>query len=99
LDDQLSDPVATSNAHRLSLVGVDQADLDLAAIALIHGARSVHNADAVPSGQSGARVHEGRVAGRQRDGHTGSDQPPLSWPELEIFSAAQIRPRITGVGI
>jgi hypothetical protein len=87
LDDQLGDPVTASNAHGAPTVGVDQAHLDLAAIAGIDGARGVHDADAVLRCQSRSRVDERRVAGWQCDGDAGSHQAPLARLKLEAFPA------------
>ena len=97
LDDQLSDSVTPGNAHRVAAVGVDQANLDLTAIAGVHGAGRIHDADAVPGGESGPRVHEARVAGRQRDGDTSAHQPAFSRLELEALRTAEIRSRVVGV--
>jgi hypothetical protein len=97
LDDKLSDPVATGNAHRMGAVSVDQTNLDLTAVAGVYGAWGVNDTDAVLRSQPGARVYESRVAGRQRDGNASPHQATFAGLELETFSAAQIGARIAWV--
>ena len=97
LNDQLSDPVATGNAYRLAAVGVDQANLDLTAIAGVHSAWRIHDADAVPGGEPGPWVHEAREACRQRDGDAGPHQPAFSRLKLEALRAAEISSRVVGL--
>jgi hypothetical protein len=81
----------------LVAVGVDQANLDLTAIARVHCAWRVHDADAVPSGEPGPRVYEAREASWQRDGDACAHQPAFSRFELEALRAAEIGSRVVGV--
>ena len=69
------------------------------AVAGVDRARRVHDGDPVPGGQSGARMHEGRVSLGQRDGHAGADQPPLPRREQEVLGAAQVGPGVTGMRV
>jgi hypothetical protein len=52
LNDQLSDSVASGDAYRVAAVSVDQANLDLTAIAGVNSPWRVHDADAVSGSQS-----------------------------------------------
>ena len=80
-------------------VGVDQADQDLAPVAGVDRAGGVHDADAVPGGEPGTRVHEARVALGQRDGHPGAHQPSLPRLEHEVLGGDQVGAGIVGVGV
>jgi len=75
LNDQLGDPIAASELDRLLEVGVEQADLNLAAVAGIDGARSVDQGHSVPGGKSGPGMDKGCETLRQRDGNPGPNQP------------------------
>src|SRR5206468_149527 len=84
LDDQLGDPVAAAEPDRLARVVVDQADLDLAAVAGVDRAGGVDHAQAGPGRQTGAGVHEGGEPVGQRDGHTRADDDTFTWRDVHV---------------
>ena len=67
-------PGSTTNVS--CAIGVEQHDLELAAVAGVDEARRVHDRDAVPRGEPGPRLHEAGVAVGDRDGETGADERP-----------------------
>jgi hypothetical protein len=99
LDHELCDAITAAEPYGSIAVGVDQADLDLPAIAGVNRARSVDDADTEVRGEPGPRVDERRETCRQRDRDPGADEPPLTRLQYEVLGRAQVGSRITRPGI
>ena len=99
LDDELGDPITAGEPYGGVPIGVHHADLDLPAIARVHRAWSIDDADAVPGREAGPRMDEGGVTGRQSDRDAGADQPALPRSEFEVLGGLQVGAGVAGVGI
>jgi hypothetical protein len=66
-DDELGDPHSRLDDERLSCIGVQQRDADLAAITRVDEPRRVDDADPVARGETGARLDETGVSLGNRD--------------------------------
>jgi hypothetical protein len=97
LDHELRDPVPAPEADRLRLVGIEQRDLDLAAVASVDGSRRVHDRDPMARGQPRAGMHERRITGWQRDSHSGRDQGALPRCQVHVLRREEIRTGIAGM--
>lgn len=99
LDDQLSDQVSAVQFDRCSVVGVEQADFDLPAVAGVYGARRIDDRQPAASSKSRARMHETRVAVRQCDRDAGRHQDALPRLDHHVDRGGQIRSCIAGAGV
>ena len=99
LDDQLGNPVETIEPHTLARVEIDHDHLDLPTVPGIHRPRGIHQGYAAAGGQTGARVHEGRVPVGQGDGHPGGQNGPLPGLQFTALGGPQIGSRVTGVRV
>ena len=97
-DDELGDAHAGLDDEALVLIGVEQHDGHLAAVAGVHEAGRVDDGDPVPRGQAGARLHEPGVALRDGDGEAGADGRALARAELDPVAGGQVEPRVARVG-
>src|SRR5215212_5203770 len=76
LDDELGDAVTAVDGVVGGRVGVEEQDLELAAVGGGDEAGSVDEADAVTQGEPAARQHEPGVPGRDGDGDPRRDEGP-----------------------
>ena len=76
--DELRDAHARLDDERLARVGVQQRDLQLAAVAGVDEAGRVDDRDAVLRREARARLHEARVPVGDRDGEPGRDERALA---------------------
>lgn len=97
-DEKLGDAIAASKRDSVGAV-IDQQDLDFPAIAAVDQAGTVHDADAVTSGVTGAGQDEPGEAVRNRDRKTGWHRGAFAGSELDVGGGGQIEPRIAGVGL
>lgn len=77
-DDQLRDAIADRDLIGLTRIGIQQRDLDLAAIPRVDCAGTIENRDAVLRGKTTARYDERGMAVRKSDAHAGGDERALS---------------------
>ena len=96
--DELRDPHARLDDERLARVGVQQRDLQLAAVAGVDQPRRVHDRDAVLRREARARLDEARVSLGDRDGEPGADQRALARCELDVLARREVEARVAGVG-
>ena len=96
-DDELRDPHPGLDHERLARVGVQQHDPDLAAVALVDQARRVHDRQAVPRREAGARLNEARVAFGDRDREAGADERPLPRSELVPLAGGEVEAGVARV--
>ena len=75
-----------STTKRLACVGVQQRDLQLAAVAGVDEARRVDDRDAVLRGEAGARLDEAGVPVGDRDGEPGADERALTRRQLDALA-------------
>jgi hypothetical protein len=73
LHDQLRDALASRDLDVVARVGVDEEDLELAAVAAVEQAGRVEARDAVAQRQPAPRLDEPGVALRDRQGESGGD--------------------------
>src|SRR5262245_1260594 len=99
LHHELRDPVAAPERDRASRIGVQQDHLDLATVSGVDRARRVDDGDPVPGGQPGARVHERRVPGGQRDRDAGANQRALARRQVHVFGGDQVGAGIAVAGV
>ncbi len=100
LDHQLCDAVAAVHVIGLGGIGVEQHNLDLAAVGAVDEARRVDHADAVFEGETAAWQHEACVAGRYGDGDArGHEQPAACRSQVAIVAGAQVEAGITRMGV
>ncbi len=94
LHQQLRDAVTAMHVDRRDRVEVDQRNLDLSTVARVDGPRAVDNRKPYPRRQSRARVDQPDHA--ERDGHryAGAHQGALPRPELDVFCAVEVDPRV-----
>ena len=96
-DDELRDPHPRLDDERLLAVGVEEHDLELAAIAGVDEARRVHDRDAVPRREPRARLDEAGVAVGDRDREAGADDGARSRRELDPLAGGEVEARVAGV--
>jgi hypothetical protein len=99
LDNELGDPVPASDGESLLGVGIEQVDQDLAAVARVHRAGSIHHGDAVAGSQPRARVYERGIPGGQGDGNTCRNQGTLPRGKDHVLSGMQVRAGVARVGV
>ena len=90
-DDELGDSHARLDEKRLVPVGVVEDHLDLAAIALVDEAGSVHDTEAVTCGQARTRHDEPGVPRWELDGDTGADDRACAGLELDPLAGQRGR--------
>src|SRR5271165_536971 len=98
LNNKLSYPVTSPEAHRMLGIGVQQDHLDLATVPRVDSARRIDDGDAVAGGQPGTRMHEGGVPIRQRDAHPGADNGALARREVKVSGYEQVAASVTWMG-
>ena len=96
-DDELRDPHPRLDDERLVAIGVEQHDLELAAVAGVDEARRVHDRDAVLGGEPRARLDEAGVTVGDRNGEAGADDGPLPGAELHPLAGREIEAGIACV--
>src|SRR4051812_43675714 len=99
LDDELGNPVEALEPHRLVRVEIHHDHLDLPTVPGINRPRGIHESDTAAGGETGSRVHEGRVPLRQRHRHSGGQHGPLSGLQFTALGGPQIGPRVTRVRV
>jgi Protein of unknown function (DUF3093) len=99
LHHQLRDPVAAGEFDGRAKIVVDQTYPDFPAIARVDGARRVDHGQARTGGQSGPRMDEPGVPGRQRDRDAGSHDRPLPGVDDDVAGGHEIGPGIAGARI
>jgi hypothetical protein len=99
LHDELRDAVEAAQLQHLARVVVDHHDLQLTAVAGVDSAGRVHDRDAVPGRQAGARVDERGVAVRQRDGQPGPQHDALTRRDLGVLGGHQVAAGVARVGV
>src|SRR5271165_4434893 len=99
LNNKLSYPVTSPEAHRMLGIGVQQDHLDLATVPRVDSAWRIDDGDAVLRGQTGTRMHEGGVPIRERDAHAGADDGPLARGQLDVGGRDQVTAGVTGMGL
>ena len=100
LHDELGDAVAAVHRVVLGGVGVDQHDLQLAAVGGVDQAGRVDETDAVAQCQPAARQHEAGVSGRDGDGDPGRDErPAAAGGEVGVGSRVEVETGVTGMGV
>src|SRR5207302_3349682 len=99
LHDELCDPVTPGKCDRLGRIVVDQADPDLAAVTRVDGAWRVDDGQADPRGQTGPRMDETGVAGRQRDRDAGPHNHALARREHGVAGGHEIGAGIAGTRV
>ena len=62
LNHQLSNAIAAAHVEGLRLIGVEQGDHQLTAVAGVNGSGRINNGNTVLSGQARKRVHQTHVA-------------------------------------
>ena len=92
-DHELGDPHPRLDDERLARVGVEQVDLQLAAVAGVDEARRVDDRDAVLRGEARARLDEAGVPLRDRDGEAGPDERALAGRELDALARGEVEAR------
>src|SRR3954470_12300494 len=85
-DDELRDAHPGLDDERLSRIGVQENDLQLAAITRVDEPRRVDDRDPVLGGKAGARLHEPGVTVRNRDRQPGADERTFPRPELDALA-------------
>jgi hypothetical protein len=91
-DDELGDPHPRLDDERLAEVGVQQRDLQLAAVPGIDEARCVDDRDPVLGREAGARLDESGIAVGNRDREAGRDERALPRRELDAVAGRQVEP-------
>ena len=89
----------TAMSYALLGVGVEQGDLDLAAVAGIHRPGRVDDRDAVLGGEAAARHDERHVAVGQGDPHAGADERAPAGFEAHRLGGHQVGAGVTGVRV
>ncbi len=97
-DKKLRDPLASGDADWRLLVGVEQQNLQLAAVTLVDQARCVDDRQAVFGSQAGARDNQAGMTCRQFDRDPGGDLYALTRRNLNRVERAEIEPGVAGVG-
>jgi len=98
LHEQLGDAVAAVHHDGLGRVEIDQRDLDLAPIARVDGARTVHDRQPDAGGQSRTRVDQPDHSERNGDRDARSHQGTLPRVQLDVFCAVEIDPGVAVMG-
>src|SRR5919108_2603331 len=99
--DELGDPIALSDLHRLVRGEGYHRAQHLAPVAGVDQAGSVGEGQASSGGQTRAREHETGVAVGDRDGHAGGHEGPLPRLHGDAHRGAEIEagvPRMPGLG-
>ena len=99
LNHQLSDAIAAAHVESLRLIGVEQGDHQLTAVAGVNGSGRINNGNTVLGGQTRARMHQTHVTLGQGDGHAGGHERALARLQLEFDARAQIGAGVTGLGV
>ena len=100
LDHELRDAVAAVHLVVGVGVGVDQHDLDLAAVGSVDQPGRVHHADAVPHRHPTAGEHEATVPHRDRDRDARRYQrPPTAGAERRGLAGVEVEAGVAVVGI
>lgn len=98
LHEQLSDAVAATHHDGSGRIQIDKRDLDLTAVAGIHGARTVDNRKPNPRSQSRTRMDQADHSVRDRHRDARAHQGPLSGIQREVLRTVEINPGVAVVG-
>ena len=100
LHDQLRDAFAPSHLERFGRVVVDQAHLELAAVARVDQARRVEAGHTVFEGETAAGLYEPGVPLGQGDRHASGDQrPAIRGREGHVLAGQEVHAGVAGTGI
>jgi hypothetical protein len=88
--DELRDPHSRLDHERLTGVGVEQVDQQLAAVARVDETRRVDDRDPVLRRQARPRLNEARVPLRDRDREPRGDERPLARREDDAFAGGEV---------
>ena len=97
LHQQLGDAITADQVDRLARIQVHQADLDLASITGIDGARRVDDGQPRPRSQTRTGMNETDCAERECDRDTGADNHTLPRRDRGVCGDVQVDPRIACV--
>jgi hypothetical protein len=95
--DELRDAHPGLDDEGLTRVGVQERDAQLAAVAGVDEAGSVHDRDAVLDRKPGTRLDEARVALGDRDREAGADERALARRELDPVARGQVEAGVARV--
>jgi hypothetical protein len=98
-DDELRDAHSRLDVERPLPVGVEKRDAHLPAVAGVDQARRVHDRDPVVRRETRARLHEARVAVRDRDCDAGTDRRALTRRQRYPLDGGEVEAGIAGVGL
>ena len=97
-DDELGDPFARLGDERPLAVGVQEHDLDLAAVARVDQARRVDDRDPVPGSKARPRLDEACIPLGDRHGEPRADERSLPGPEPDLVAGGEVEAGIAVVG-
>ena len=99
-DDELGDPVSPADGVGLTGIGVDEDDLDLAAVARVDEPRGVEARHAVADRQAAAGEHQPGVAGGNCDRQARRDErPPTGGPEDDVLRRDEVGAGVPGMRV